>query len=642
LILALWIASLARERAAKAEALGSIEELAVMASRVTDVVHELQAERALAALTGGAIAAAEGADGSTPARLGSGRLALWRQQTMAQVKKTDRSVLALDAFLDGRDLSRLPPRLATALQGARQPLRELPVFRSKSSAVGLSDLLDQYGRANRQLIDATAALTDLTDDGDLLRGLTSLVSVLEVTERASREHALLAHVFARGEFPPGSYRDLVTLVTEEATYSAVLGTTASTETFRLYQGNLTGDAVQRTLTMRRAALETSEEELQIDPQIWFDLQRTKIDGLTRVEHAINSQVRKGATAKLAEINRTLWISTSMTIIVLALSVVMAWVIGRGVTRNVGRLREATARLGHGDLSVRVDVGSNDELGELGGAFNRMVEEVEAGRAALGQQARMSRELEIAANIQRALLPPDPTHDELEFAGRMRPADEVGGDFYDVLRDAGDGKLWITVGDVSGHGVEAGLVMLMTQAAFASRFVANPGEAPDRVLQGVNVLLYQNIVHRLRNSMYVTAQLLRYDGAGCFTSVGAHQWPVVFRVRTGRCEIVETPGPWIGILPTLPDVPLTQLSLEPGDILCLYSDGLTEARNEQGTLFDLPRLASVLGKAASQHAELQSIADAIFEGVEEHTNQRDDDWTLLLVRRSERVIAHAKN
>jgi serine phosphatase RsbU (regulator of sigma subunit) len=231
------------------------------------------------------------------------------------------------------------------------------------------------------------------------------------------------------------------------------------------------------------------------------------------------------------------------------------------------------------------------------------------------------------------LPPSLSHPLFEFAGRMRPADEVGGDFYDVLSDTKTGALWVTIGDVSGHGVPAGLVMLMTQSAFAAYFRANPLARPDEVIRGVNDLLSEQIGARLHENKYVTGLLLTHAGGGSFVFAGAHEWPLIWRAKTQRAEMVEAPGPWLGITRNLPEIPVSTLNLEPGDVLCLYSDGLIEARDDSGDLFDVERLEKALESAARQAGHLDSIADGVLGSVADYATRRDDDWTLLLIRRA---------
>jgi sigma-B regulation protein RsbU (phosphoserine phosphatase) len=128
------------------------------------------------------------------------------------------------------------------------------------------------------------------------------------------------------------------------------------------------------------------------------------------------------------------------------------------------------------------------------------------------------------------------------------------------------------------------------------------------------------------------QLLKYTGTGRFVCVGGHVWPLVYRVKSGKCDIVRTPGPWLGILPELGQIPESMIELEPGDVLCLYSDGLSEARNDAGELFDTDRLAEALAKAINREEALAKVPDAVFASVEDFSGQHDDDWTMLLVKR----------
>ncbi|HEY0463372.1 MAG TPA: SpoIIE family protein phosphatase, partial [Polyangiaceae bacterium] len=528
------------------------------------------------------------------------------------------------------------PRLAGPLLEAQRRLDELPALRARltSGKANVEEVFELHRAAIQAFVRAIAGLTDLSDDGELLRSITSLVSLLQLEERMSREHALLAHVFAQGEFPPGSYRDLVSLISELDIYADVFRTTAAVEHQKSYDRAMATGASQRLLLLRRTALETTEDDLTIGASEWFELGTQKLSLLAGIERTLNDEVRSAALQKYRATQRALTVSTTLVAGVVLFSVVFAWILGSRVTRRVEVLRDASRRIAAGDLEGRVSITDGDELGQLGGAFNDMTGELGRARAALSNQARMARELEIAAQIQRALLPPAPAHADFEFAGRMVPADEVGGDFYDVLSDPKDGALWISIGDVSGHGVGAGLVMLMAQAAFASHFLNDSAEEPARVLREVNALLCENITNRLRDNKYVTAQLLTYHGAGKCLCVGAHEWPIVYRAKTGRCETIEAPGPWLGIVADLSDVPLTTLTVEPGDVLCLYSDGITEAQNADGELFDIARMSAVLESALSQGKALDDVTRAVFDEVEAFSGRHDDDWTMLLAKRTE--------
>ena len=635
LLLALQIISAARLQAQKAEALGSIESLAELSAQMTSTVHALQLERASGALALGIHRQIEKSELNAQMDPGTAlaeRAAL--HDTNEHGRASDMALARLASFLKARDVSRLPPRLARPLLEAQRRLEGLPTLRVKvaSGEASVAELFELHRAGIQAFVRAIAGLTDLSDDGELLRSITSLVSLLQLEERMSREHALLAHVFAQGEFPPGSYRDLVSLISELDIYADVFRTTAAVEHQKSYDRAMATDATRRLLELRRKALETTEEDLTISPGEWFELGKQQLALLAGIERTLNDEVRTAALQKFRATQRALTVSTALVSGVVLFSLVFAWILGSRVTRRVEVLRDASRRIAAGDLEGRVSITEGDELGQLGGAFNDMTGELGRARAALSNQARMARELEIAAQIQRALLPPSPSHADFEFAGRMVPADEVGGDFYDVLSDPNQRTLWITVGDVSGHGVGAGLVMLMAQAAFASHFLNNSAEEPARVLREVNALLCENISNRLRDNKYVTAQLLTYQGEGSFVCVGAHEWPLVYRAETGRCEIIEAPGPWLGIVQELSDVPITALTVHPGDVLCLYSDGVTEARNAAGEQFDIGRMSAVLETALAQGKALDDVTRAVFDEVEAFSGRHDDDWTMLLAKR----------
>jgi serine phosphatase RsbU (regulator of sigma subunit) len=636
LLLALQIINGARQQARKAEALGSIESLADLSARMTSTVHALQLERASEALAlGRQVRLAKGTQnrGDDPSAVLPERVAA--HDVEGHAGASDLALARLGEFLKKLDVSRLPPRLAGPLVEAQGRLRVLPAVRAKvaNGKASVTEVFELHRGAIQAFVRAVAGLTDLSDDGELLRSITSLVSLLQLEERMSREHALLSLVFAQGEFPPGSYRDLVSLISELDIYADVFRTTAAVEHQQSYDRAMATEATKRLLELRRTALETTEEDLTVDPGEWFELGKQKLALLAGIDSTLNEQLRNVATQKFLGSRRALGVSTALVAGVVLFSVAFAWILGSRVTRRVEVLRDASRRIAAGDLEGRVSITDGDELGQLGGAFNDMTGELGRARAALNDQARMARELEIAAQIQRALLPPTPRHVDFEFAGRMVPADEVGGDFYDVLSEPNQGTLWISIGDVSGHGVGAGLVMLMAQAAFASHFLNNSAEEPARVLREVNALLCENITNRLRDDKYVTAQLLTYQGNGSFVCVGAHEWPVVYRAKTGRCEIIEAPGPWLGIMPDLSDVPLTALTVEPGDVLCLYSDGITEAQNTAGELFDLARMNAVLEAALARGKSLDDVTRAVFDEVEAFSGRHDDDWTMLLVKRT---------
>ena len=202
------------------------------------------------------------------------------------------------------------------------------------------------------------------------------------------------------------------------------------------------------------------------------------------------------------------------------------------------------------------------------------------------------EMALAKRIQLALVPTDPALHNCDVAAVMRPADEVGGDYYDVFRE-GDQE-WILIGDVSGHGVPAGLIMMMCQTAVRAALASNPAMAPDELLVIVNRTLTENI-RRLGEDKYMTISALCRDEAGRFHHAGLHQDLMIYRAQTGRVDCIPSEGAWLGITSDI-DRLLTvgTFELAAGDVLFLYTDGITEAvRTGDGKMLDNAGLSTLL-------------------------------------------------
>lgn len=622
IVLSAQVIAAARDQAKLAESLGSVENLVEASVKTTQLIHRLEQERSAILVTVGARARAH-ADSSIDAA--------FDMDVHAEVAGTDEALAELNQFLSLRDEQALPKKFGTALRQARVLLGDLNQVRD-SAAAGRANwevIGDYYERAIRSLTGTVAGLSELSNDGELLRPLNALVALLELEAHASSEHSLFAHVLAAGDFPPGSYRKLVTTISEEDIYSDVFRTVSSLEVQRIFAGQVTPSISEPVLTLRRKILAAADDDLTLAPQVWLTVTRPQLNAFQNVEKTLHQLCHALAVNKIRSTKKGVYFSTTLASTIVLFSLLLATALARGISRRLDAMRGAVERVGDGDLEVRVDAANGDELGRLGAAFNDMIGEISHSRLLLGTQARMARDLEIATEIQRAMVPRTPTHPHFEFAGNMLPADEVGGDFYDVLTDTRE--LWITIGDVCGHGIGSGLVMLMTQVAFASNFLQDPKAEPDSVWRRVNRLLCDNISGRLNDNRYVTAQLLVHRGDGRFVCVGAHQSPMVYRKASNRVEVVDSLGPWLGIDPTQSFVPVSEIQLAPGDVLCLYSDGLPEAQDKVGELFDVDRLAESLHRALARTNVLEDAASDVYSAVEAFSSRRDDDWTMLLIR-----------
>jgi serine phosphatase RsbU (regulator of sigma subunit) len=276
------------------------------------------------------------------------------------------------------------------------------------------------------------------------------------------------------------------------------------------------------------------------------------------------------------------------------------------------------------------------LDQIGTAYKRveLLQRVveEAKLREIAERERIEREMQIAAAIQTGILPYTRHVDGLEFSAAMIPATEVGGDYYDIVPVRSG--CWIGIGDVAGHGLPTGLVMLMLQSAVSGLVRQNPDASPRDVLLVVNEFLFDNIRRRMHQDEHVTLLLLRYRSDGTLVFAGAHEDFLVYRAKSGTVDRVTSQGAWVGVLPDIRS--LTEdgfCLLEEDDLLVLYTDGITEALNEHKEMYGVERLASALERL---HAEsVDSIRKGILEEVRAWTAVQRDDVTLLVARQGRR-------
>ncbi|WP_438019387.1 SpoIIE family protein phosphatase [Sorangium sp. So ce315] len=256
----------------------------------------------------------------------------------------------------------------------------------------------------------------------------------------------------------------------------------------------------------------------------------------------------------------------------------------------------------------------------------IVREVEI-RERLEQEQR-HKESQVAQHIQTRLVPPHPAIAGLDLCAYMRPAAEVGGDYYDVIATPEGG--WLGIGDVAGHGLAAGLVMLMIQSMVAAMTRRAQAGSPAEIVSALNQAIHDNVRDRLKRDEHATLVLLRYERGGRVTFAGAHDDIIVCRASTRRCVCIPSSGVWVGVLPSIDAMTRdAEFSLEDGDVLVLYSDGVTEARNAHREQFGLERLCAAI--EAAQAEPVDAIRDRILRDVEGWCPSPDDDMTLVVAR-----------
>jgi len=268
---------------------------------------------------------------------------------------------------------------------------------------------------------------------------------------------------------------------------------------------------------------------------------------------------------------------------------------------------------------------------LKGARLRRELELEAAQREQAERDRLTQELEIATRIQTSILPKNLHVEGLEIAAGMLPATEVGGDYYDVLPVVGGA--WLGIGDVAGHGLRPGLVMVMLQSTVAAVVSHAPDIAPREMIEIVNRVLYENVRQRLHQDEHATLSLMRYHRTGSLSFAGAHEDIVVYRASTRRCETISTPGTWVAATRDIASVTVdSSLELARGDVLLLYTDGVLEATNRAREPFGLERLCRELERLGNE--SIENIRDQLLGSVTGWVQEQNDDIALLVARQLE--------
>jgi serine phosphatase RsbU (regulator of sigma subunit) len=239
--------------------------------------------------------------------------------------------------------------------------------------------------------------------------------------------------------------------------------------------------------------------------------------------------------------------------------------------------------------------------------------------------RVEQELRVARSIQQASLPKEvPTLENWQITPYYQPAREVGGDFYD-FHLLSEGRLGLVVGDATGKGVPAALVMASARSML--RAVAQASESPGEVLRSVN----DPLVTDIPPNMFVTCFYAILDpNSGSLTYANAgHDLPYLW--HGGDCEELRARGMPLGLMPGM-GYEEKEIELDVGEGVFFYSDGLVEAHDPNGEMFGFPRLRALV----AQHGEEQALAELLLEELYSFVGEgweQEDDITLLTLKRS---------
>ncbi len=356
---------------------------------------------------------------------------------------------------------------------------------------------------------------------------------------------------------------------------------------------------------------------------------------------VRPTVLYGLLVRSGEFNLAGTLSVSLVLIAVmflaieAVALVMGFALAKSITGAVHELFTGTERVQRGDLSHRIQVDTQDQLGELAASFNAMTASIGGLLQQAQEKRRLEEELRIARDIQMSLLPDAPVLlPGLNVCAVCRPAREVGGDYYEFVH-LGDGRLGVLVADVSGKGTSAAFYMAELKGIILS--LGQIYQSPKRLLMEANRILATSLDART----FITMIYLVVDlEARTVTYVRAGHTPLIYLPANGQppqTQILIPDGLVVGLqldgIEELFEELLEErtLPIAAGDLFVLFTDGITEAMNEEFDLFGEERFSRLLEEHG--HLPSEDLRERILGDVEAFVGDADqhDDMTIVLLR-----------
>lgn len=316
---------------------------------------------------------------------------------------------------------------------------------------------------------------------------------------------------------------------------------------------------------------------------------------------------------------------SLMALVYLVAAVLAGGLIFSISRAVNRIEKGTKAVERGDFSYRIGLKPRNQLGEVATSFDRMTASVASLLSKVAEQERLQSEINIAASIQRNLLPREGPHFRgVSFSAHFEPTASIGGDYYDVF-SLDERRLAVAIGDVSGHGLSTGLVMAMVKAGITT--LVESGADETSLFLRLNELVYRSTEKRAFMTLAFTIfdldrRTIRHTNAG-------HLYPYLLRAGSSP-RAIEVPSLPLGVKDEF-EPKTIELGLQESDTLVYLSDGIIEAQNGTGDPFGFDRLEKILARL--QGVAPAAVQSAILTELASHTGDRpsDDDRTVMVLR-----------
>ena len=324
------------------------------------------------------------------------------------------------------------------------------------------------------------------------------------------------------------------------------------------------------------------------------------------------------------ISRQLTVSSIILVAVVIAVICLALLLSRSMTQRIRKLVKASQRVAAGDFNTRAGIVSRDEIGELGRTFDQMVPVLE-------DRIQMKKALDVAKEIQQSLLPQHMPHIAgLDIAARSIYCDETGGDFFDFMDFCckESSVSGVVVGDVSGHGIPAALLMASVRAFLRSR-VMQPGNVSE-IVNDVNRLLVKDADETVQFVTLFYAEIDMREKKIEWVRAG-HDPAFIYQPDTGMFEDLWGKGIPLGIEDDAAYESKAVAGLKNGQIIVIGTDGVWETCNAGGDMYGKDRLKAIVQKNASSGS--QTILSTIFQDLNQFRGEvkQEDDVTLVVIK-----------
>ena len=370
-----------------------------------------------------------------------------------------------------------------------------------------------------------------------------------------------------------------------------------------------------------------EKTTDVKKQVLTRTVQSQRDVLGKVQQCRRDELKRADRAEQYVLDRTfrgIQFSGAILLAAVVLVTALAFYSARAVSRPVSQLCDAGEKLAGGDYTSRVDIRTRDEFQELAQIFNDIGPK-------LDERERLKQSLALAMEIQQHLLPQEsPTLAGFDIAGKSVYCDETGGDYYDFidLLDIGEGKLAVAVGDVTGHGIGAALLMASARGVLRSH-AALHGTDLDAVFEALNAHLVRDTGEERFMTLFYG--VLDADARSMVWTSGGHDPLLWLHRRTGEIEELPNTGIPLGVLREATYRQAGPVTIVEGDVMVIGTDGIWEAHNAADEMFGKQRLRDLIVSGANDTAEeiRNSIVAAVAAFRADHP--QEDDITLVILK-----------